>query len=125
MADFEDSVEHNFGDRPTGLWPLSQGQLNVLSRCPRQFQHQFLEQRSLPASPQFHGAMEWGQRFHRLMERHILGLSIEPWLAGDHELAVCFNALQESLAETLPPFETPSATKLCEHRRSLQMGDYL
>ncbi|MEM6502321.1 MAG: PD-(D/E)XK nuclease family protein [Cyanobacteria bacterium P01_C01_bin.89] len=125
MADFGDSVDRNLGDHPKSLWSLNQSQLNMLSRCPRQFQDQFLEQRSLPASPQFHEAMEWGQRFHRLMERHILGLPIEPWLAGDRELGVCFNALQRSLAKTFPSFETLTGTKLCEHRRSLHMGDYL
>ena len=125
MADSGSSIKSHYGDRPVSLCPLSQSQVNVLTHCPRQFQYQFLEQRSLPASPDFLDAMEWGQRFHRLIERHILGLSIEPWLEGDRELAVCFNALKDVLAETFPSCTDPSVIKLCEHRRSLQMGAYL
>ncbi|MEM9770339.1 MAG: PD-(D/E)XK nuclease family protein, partial [Cyanobacteria bacterium P01_D01_bin.73] len=101
------------GDTGASLWPLSQSQLNVLTACPRQFQHQFLEQRSLPTNPEFQDAMEWGQRFHRLMERYILGLSIEPWLEGDRELAACFTALQNSLPKNLPSLTDSSATQLC------------
>ena len=65
--------------------------------------------------------MEWGQQFHRLMERYLLGLSISPWLDGDRELANCFEALQQAF----PDLVDSAATQLCEHRRSLQMGPYL
>ncbi|MEM1426494.1 MAG: PD-(D/E)XK nuclease family protein, partial [Cyanobacteria bacterium P01_H01_bin.130] len=64
------------------------------------------------------------QRFHRLIERFLLGLSITPWLEGDRELAACFATLQEAFPGLMaePAGET---APLCEHRRSLQVGPYL
>lgn len=107
-------------DAKVGPWPLSQGQLNTLDACPRKFQYQYLEQRVLPADPTLQEAADWGQRFHRLMEQYLLGLSIEPWLAGDRGLAQCFQSLQQKFPDLIPPSET----QLCEHRRSLQIGPY-
>ena len=40
---------------------LSQGQLNLLERCPRQFQHTYLEQLGSPINPEQQERQTWGR----------------------------------------------------------------
>uniref|UniRef100_A0ACD5H192 PD-(D/E)XK nuclease family protein n=1 Tax=Desertifilum tharense IPPAS B-1220 TaxID=1781255 RepID=A0ACD5H192_9CYAN len=54
---------------------LSQGQLNLLQTCPRKFQQTFIDQLSTPMSPEQQDSMNWGSRFHLLMQRPRVGIT--------------------------------------------------
>jgi hypothetical protein len=59
---------------------LDQTALATFEVCPRRFQLRYLEHLPWPASPLDHQqslAVERGRRFHRLLERHFLGLPVD------------------------------------------------
>ncbi|MDJ1185779.1 PD-(D/E)XK nuclease family protein [Roseofilum casamattae] len=73
---------------------LSQGHLNVLTDCPRKFQHQYLDKliHPLPIEQQEH--LEWGSQFHLLMQQQELGLPVEDLLPADSVFLQCLRALK-------------------------------
>lgn len=102
---------------------LSQGQLNLLERCPRQFQHTYLEQLGSPASLEQQERLTWGSRFHLLMQQRELGLPIASLIQADIQLRSLMNAFASVAPEILTP--THNQFRESEHSRTLQIQDYL
>lgn len=104
---------------------LSQGQLNLLERCPRQFQHTYLEQLTSPAHPEQHQKQTWGSRFHLLMQQRELGLPIESLVQEDAQLQGWMTAFANAAPEILTPDTHRETFRESEHCRTLQVQDYL
>lgn len=103
---------------------LSQGQLNVLERCPRQFQHTYLEQLASPTTSEQQERQTWGSRFHLLMQQRELGLPIESLVQGDPQLQRWMTGFASVAPEILTP--TGSQTfRESEHCRTLQVQEHL
>lgn len=69
---------------------LSRYRLATFAACRRRFQLRYQERLAWPAPPRAAGiqlAQERGQTFHRLLERHFLGLPVDPDPAADERLA--------------------------------------
>lgn len=103
---------------------LSQGQLNLLERCPRQFQHTYLEQLGSPANPEQQERQTWGSRFHLLMQQRELGLPIASLVQENAQLQRWMTAFANAAPEILTP-DTNSQFRESEHCRTLQVQDYL
>ncbi len=103
---------------------LSQGQLNLLERCPRQFQHSYLQQLNSPLDPQYQEGQTLGSRFHRLMQQHTMGLPIDSFLQEDAQLQNWMTAFANVAPEILT-FAANSEFRDSEHYRTLQVQDYL
>ncbi|ELS00191.1 PD-(D/E)XK nuclease family protein [Gloeocapsa sp. PCC 73106] len=102
---------------------LSQGQLNLLATCPPMFQRNYLEQLTLPISPEQTERVNWGNRFHLLMQQRELNLPIEPFLAEDPEMERSLTALIQAAPEL---FQDHSYTwRGAEHPRTLAYQGYL
>ena len=101
---------------------LSQSHLNLLSICPPKFQQVYISLGSLPA-PEQQDSMQWGKRFHLLMQQRELALPIEPLLAEDSELD---NSLK-ALIEAAPELATPETNnwREAEHCRTLSVDHFL
>lgn len=103
---------------------LSQGQLNLLERCPRQFQHTYLEQLASPSNPEQQERQTWGSRFHLLMQQRELGLPIESLVQEDSMLQHWMSAFASAAPEILTQ-KTNDQFRESEHCRTLQVQDYL
>lgn len=103
---------------------LSQGQLNILERCPRQFQHTYLEQLGSPTNLEQQERLSSGSRFHLLMQQRELGLPIEPLVAEDAQLQRWMNAFTGAASEILSPSHS-SNFRESEHCRTLQVEEHL
>lgn len=103
---------------------LSQGQLNLLERCPRQFQHTYLEQLYSPSDPEHEERQTLGSRFHLLMQQLAMGLPIDSLLQTDAQLQSWMTAFANAAPEILTPL-ADSHFRASEHLRSLQVQDYL
>lgn len=103
---------------------LSQGQLNLLERCPRQFQHTYLEQLSSPTNPEHQERQTWGSRFHLLMQQRELGLPIASLVQEDAQLQRWMTGFANAAPEVLTP-DTNNQFRESEHCRTLQVQDYL
>ena len=103
---------------------LSQGQLNLLERCPRQFQHTYLEQLSSPGNPEQQERQTWGSRFHLLMQQRELGLPIASLVQEDTQLQCWMSAFASAAPEILIA-DADSQFRESEHCRTLQVQDYL
>ncbi|ARV62806.1 DNA/RNA helicase [Nostocales cyanobacterium HT-58-2] len=109
----------------TQLLRLSQGQLNLLERCPRQFQHTYLEQLNSPADPEHEERQTLGSRFHLLMQQREMGLPIETFLQEDAQLQSWMTAFAKAAPEILTPAPGSQTFRESEHYRTLQVQDYL
>ena len=79
---------------------LSQGHLSLLETCPRQFQHQFLEQLNLQnRSIEEEERLQSGSEFHQLIQQRSLQLPIESLLAQNAQLAQWFSAFERAMPE--------------------------
>lgn len=104
---------------------LSQGQLNLLQTCPRQFQHLYLDHLATPIPLEQQRRMLWGSRFHLLMQQRELGLPIEALMAEDPQLQDCLAALVQAAPEILDPDRTIDIDfRQSEHPRTLEMQGY-
>lgn len=104
---------------------LSQGQLNLLERCPRLFQHTYLDQLGAPASPEQQERLTWGSRFHLLMQQRELGLPIEPLVQQDTQMQSWMTAFASAAPEILTSDLHSQTFRESEHCRTLQVQDYL
>ena len=100
---------------------LSQGHLNLLSICPPKFQQAYIDSGSLPA-PEHKESMDWGSRFHLLMQQRELALPIEPLLATETELDRSLKALIQAAPELAP---NANAWREAEHCRTLSIDRFL
>ncbi|WP_088242004.1 PD-(D/E)XK nuclease family protein [Calothrix rhizosoleniae] len=110
---------------PTQLLRLSQGQLNLLERCPRQFQHTYLEKLHSPTNPEHEELQNLGSRFHLLMQQREMGLPIDVFLQTDTQLQSLMAGFAEAAPEITNPIINSQAFRDSEHYRTLQVNDYL
>ncbi|GBE93304.1 PD-(D/E)XK nuclease family protein [Nostoc cycadae] len=109
----------------TNLLRLSQGQLNLLERCPRQFQHTYLEQLNSPSDPEHEERQTLGSRFHLLMQQQEIGLPIDSLLQADPQLQSWMSAFANAAPEIVTPLRHNQTFRDSEHYRTLQFQDYL
>ncbi|WP_315789025.1 PD-(D/E)XK nuclease family protein [Fischerella sp. JS2] len=109
----------------TQLLRLSQGQLNLLERCPRQFQHTYLEQLYSPTEIEREEHQTLGSRFHLLMQQREMGLPIDSFLQTDAQLQSWMTAFTNAAAEILTPINNSQTFRESEHYRTLQIQNYL
>jgi PD-(D/E)XK nuclease superfamily len=109
----------------TQLLRLSQGQLNLLERCPRQFQHTYLEQLNSPPDPEHEEKQTLGSRFHLLMQQREMGLPIDSFLQADNQLQSWMSAFSDAAPEILTPAGNGQTFRESEHYRTLQVQEYL
>lgn len=105
------------------LTRLSQGQLNLLETCPRKFQHIYFDQLGSPTSPEQQERLNWGSRFHLLMQQRELGLPVQPLVLEDAQLQRWLTALVSAAPEILTP--DPKTFRQAEHSRTLNFQGYL
>ena len=101
---------------------LSQSHLNLLRICPPKFQQVYIDGLGSLPVPEQQDSMEWGSRFHLLMQQRELALPIEPLLATDTELDSSLKALIQAAPELAP---NPHIWREAEHCRTLRVGDFL
>ena len=109
----------------TQLLRLSQGQLNLLESCPRQFQHTYLEQLHSPRDPEHEERQTLGSRFHLLMQQREMGLPIDTFLQADPQLQSWTSAFANAAPEILAAASYRQTFRSSEHYRTLQVQDYL
>jgi hypothetical protein len=105
---------------------LSQGHLNLLSQCPRKFQNTYLEQLASPVTLDHLERMQWGNRFHLLMQQFELGLPVAtPTDAEEAELQACMKRLLTAAPELFERDRSLESFRQSEHRRTLEFQGYL
>ena len=87
----------------SGYPALSQSTLQRLQACPRLFQVESLELSVQLFGHQQRQRMEWGRRFHQLMQQQDLGIPIAQLQTGDRELDTCFSNFQKSQPQLFEP----------------------
>ena len=105
---------------------LSQQHLNLLTTCPRKFQHLYLDNLSVPTTSSEQERLNWGSQFHLLMQQRELGLPIESLMLENQEMQHCFDNFFQAASEILNP-ETQDNIILrqAEHNRSLNFNGYI
>jgi hypothetical protein len=101
---------------------LSQGLLNLLETCPRKFQYSVLEQLTPPPAESQQNSIDWGNRFHLLMQQAQLKLPLNALLGGQAALRQAFEALHQANPQLLAP--SPTAHYDSEHLRSFSFGEH-
>ncbi|MGJ5674225.1 MAG: PD-(D/E)XK nuclease family protein [Nostochopsis sp.] len=109
----------------TQLLRLSQGQLNLLERCPRQFQHTYLEQLYSPIDPEREEHQTLGSRFHLLMQQREIGLPIDGFLQTDAQLQSWMTGFANTAPDILTSINHNQIFRESEHYRTLQVQNYL
>ena len=103
---------------------LSQGQLNLLERCPRQFQHTYLDGIISPTSLEQQERLSSGSCFHLLMQQRELGLPIDAIVKENEQLQGWMNAFTGAATEILTT-ASDGEFRESEHCRTLQVEEYL
>lgn len=101
---------------------LSQGILSLLGSCPRKFQYNVLEQLAPPPEESLQNSLDWGNRFHLLMQQAQLQLPLTALLNGQGALRKAFEALHQANPQLLAP--SPTAQYDSEHLRSFSLGGH-
>jgi hypothetical protein len=99
---------------------LDQTALATFEVCPRRFQLRYLEHLPWPASPldrQQSLAVERGRRFHRLLERHFLGLPVDKEAIDDDVVRDWWQRFTNS------NLGIPDGKRWPEHRLTIPAGD--
>lgn len=107
---------------PTPPLLLSRARLESFLACPRRFQLRYLRRLPWPPLPLDERSEETlarGQQYHQLLERHFLGLPVEPALIGDERVRHWWGAFQRS-GLVLPP-----GRPLPELRLTIPVGEHL
>jgi hypothetical protein len=108
------------------MFRLSQGQLNLLTTCPRKFQHTYIEQLATPYSPEQQEKLAWGKKFHLLMQQKEIGLPIQSIAETDTEIQRSVTAFINATPELFTPSENSNLTfRQAENPRTLIFQDYL
>ena len=105
---------------------LSQKHLNLLTTCPRKFQHLYLDSLSVPTTPIEQERLNWGSQFHLLMQQRELGLPIESLMLENQEMQHSFENFFQAAPEILN-YETQDDLILrqAEHNRSINFNGYI
>ncbi|NJN60577.1 MAG: PD-(D/E)XK nuclease family protein [Coleofasciculaceae cyanobacterium RL_1_1] len=98
---------------------VSQRHLSLFEHCPRRYQAEILDRRSLPISDQQRYALQRGQQFHHLLQQRALGITSQ---LHDPQLDRWLDRLQNSA--TLQPHDDPSQYYLAEHTRTLTLPPF-
>jgi len=101
---------------------LSQSHLNLLSICPPKFQRAYIDGLGSLTAPDLQSNMQWGSRFHLLMQQRELTLPIEPLLASETELDRSLKALIEAAPELQ---QNADIWREAEHCRTLSLDNFL
>lgn len=101
---------------------LSQGLLSLLENCPRKFQYSVLEQLAPPPAESLQNSLDWGNRFHLLMQQAQLQLPLKALLSGQDAMRQAFEALHQANPQLLTP--SPDAQYDSEHLRSFSLGGH-
>jgi hypothetical protein len=102
---------------------LSQGLLNLLSTCPRKFQHLYIEQLGSYTLPDQQARMTEGSHFHALLQQWQMGLPVATLASSDRQLEQWFTAFVQAAPEILG---TDAAAVQCsEQSRTMAFEDYL
>ncbi len=106
---------------------LSQTHLNLLTACPRKFQHVYLDQLGLPKLPEEEERQVLGTQFHKLMQQRELGLPITELIQAEPQLQRWFNAFTNSPPEMLMGDDLWSEGDYrdSEHQRTLCWHNYV
>ena len=105
---------------------LSQQHLNLLTTCPRKFQHLYLDNLSVPTTPIEQERLNWGSQFHLLMQQRELGLPIESLMLENQEMQHCFENFFQAAPEILNPQTQDSLIlRQAEHNRSINFNNYI
>jgi CRISPR/Cas system-associated exonuclease Cas4 (RecB family) len=102
------------------LLRLAQAQLNLLTLCPRKFQHTILDQFSTPTSPDQQERITRGDRFHLLMQQYELGLVRQSTDPQEQQLQQCVL----DLVQAAPELFANAPFRQSEHRRTLEMNEF-
>ena len=102
---------------------LSQSHLNLLSICPPKFQQVYLDCLGSIPDPKQQESMQWGNRFHLIMQQRELNLPIEPLLASDLELDSSVKDLVKAVPELSEP--TQDIWREAEHCRTISYGNFV
>ncbi|MGK7922810.1 MAG: PD-(D/E)XK nuclease family protein [Trichodesmium sp.] len=107
-------------------YQLSQQHLNLLTNCPRKFQHFYLDNLNLPITPTEQERLNRGSQFHLLMQQRELGLPIESLMLENQEMQNYFNNFFEAAPE-ISNSQTPDNLILrqAEHTRSINFNGYI
>ncbi|MBD2068287.1 PD-(D/E)XK nuclease family protein [Leptolyngbya sp. FACHB-671] len=100
---------------------LSQAQLNLLETCPRKFQQVYLDQLGTPIASEQQDQMNWGSRFHLLMQQRELGLP----LLTDTTDPLLQNSVDAFIQAAPELFQQQAVFRQSEHRRTLELEGYL
>lgn len=101
---------------------LSQSHLNLLELCPAKFQQVYVDCLGSLPIPELQDSMEWGSRFHLLMQQRELTLPIEPFLNTDTEMSRALKDLIEAAPELKPASDV---WREAEHYRTLAIDNFL
>jgi PD-(D/E)XK nuclease superfamily len=104
---------------------LSQAHLKLLSSCPRQFQHIYLDQFAPPTPIDQLARMTAGSQFHLLLQQQDLGLPIAAMLAGDPQLQRWFDQFQQQADAILRLEGEPILWQQSEQVRTIAWGEHV
>ncbi|MGI0491943.1 PD-(D/E)XK nuclease family protein [Alkalinema pantanalense CENA528] len=104
---------------------LSQGQLSLLSNCPRKFQYLILEQLAVPTVPEESLRLAEGSQFHRLLQQWDLGLPIDPLAATNPALKNWFDAFLAAAPQILILEGEPQPLRQSEQSRTIALADHV
>lgn len=112
------------------LLRLSQGHLNLLSTCPRKFQHVVLEQLSSPNPPEQQEKLNQGSQFHLLLQQWQLELPVESFVQANPQLSIWFNGFLQAAPQILALHANQQGGEQdhlyqTEHQRTLEFQGYL
>ena len=102
---------------------LSQSHLNLLSVCPPMFQQVYLEGLNSLPEPEHQLRMQWGNRFHLLMQQRELSLPIESLLVNDAKLDLAFKELLKANPDLVT--RDGEIWREAEHCRSISWNSFL
>ena len=105
---------------------LSQKHLNLLTTCPRKFQHLYLDNLSLPTTPIEQERLNWGSQFHLLMQQRELGLPIKSLMLENQEMQHSFENFFQAAPEILnSETQDDLILRQAEHNRSINFNGYI
>ncbi|GAB4538487.1 MAG: PD-(D/E)XK nuclease family protein [Pleurocapsa sp.] len=113
----------DFPNKASALIHLSQANLNLLEICPPKFQQIYLDGLASLPDPEQQESLDWGSRFHLLMQQQELGLPIASLLEKDEQLNNAFASLTQAAPQILT--KDSNSWREAEHCRTLGMGNFL